>query len=167
MSENKLIIIANNLRSSHNVGSLLRTCDGLGVSKLYLCGYTPYPMEKNDSRLPHIAQKIDRQIIKTALGAEKSLAWERHDSALDVIVRVRESGYEIIALEQTSTSIDLDAFKPGCLTALVIGREVDGLESEVLEQCDRAIEIPMLGKKESFNVVIAAAIAGYVLKHKG
>ncbi|MEI6755611.1 MAG: TrmH family RNA methyltransferase, partial [bacterium] len=80
-----IILIAHNLRSAHNVGSLLRTADAMGVSKVYLTGYSPYPKSENDSRLPHLALKIDKNIAKTALGAEENIDWEHNDS-LDAIM---------------------------------------------------------------------------------
>lgn len=156
-----IVIIAHNLRSIHNVGSLLRTAEGLGVRQVILTGYTPYPLQVNDTRLPHLAQKIDRQIVKTALGAEKLVTWKY---LFDVEAAIREltaQKYEIVALEQTSRSIPLADYVPPEKVALVVGREVEGIEPEVLAHCDRIVEIPMFGHKESFNVVQAAAMALY------
>ncbi|HWB39591.1 MAG TPA: RNA methyltransferase [Candidatus Saccharimonadales bacterium] len=154
-----LALIAHNLRSTHNVGSLLRTADGLGVKKVYLTGYTPYPSREDDDRLPHLAAKIDKQISKTALGAEASQAWNRVETIESAIAELRQSGFQIVALEQTPNSQPLPDFKPGPKVALVVGREVEGIEPEILDLCDVAVEIPMFGSKESFNVSVAAAIA--------
>ena len=154
------MLIAHNLRSAHNVGSLLRTAEGLGVSQVFLTGYTPYPHQKNDSRLPHLSQKIDSQISKTALGAEKTLG-EHSESIHETIKKLKKTGYEIAALEQAPNSIKLTVFVPPEKLAIVVGREVDGIEPEILELCDTILEIPMLGQKESFNVVQAAAMALY------
>lgn len=152
-------MIAHNLRSSHNVGSLLRTADGLGVEAVYLTGYTPYPKQPEDERLPHLANKINSQIAKTALGAEKILG---QPADIDQIIdELRRHGYEICALEQATKSIKLPDYQPTDKTALIVGREVEGVEPEILEKCDQTIEIPMFGKKESFNVVQAAAMALY------
>lgn len=156
-----IVVIAHNLRSAHNVGSLLRTCDGLGVSHVFLTGYTPYPLKYGDSRLPHIAQKIDHQIAKTALNAEKNLAWEHSDDIDAVLEQLRHNGYKIVAIEQTPTSIAMPDYEVPEKLALIVGREVEGIEPEVLDTCDDAIEIPMFGLKESFNVVQAAAMALY------
>ena len=157
-----IVLIAHNLRSCHNVGSLLRTAEGLGVSKVYLVGYTPYPLGTgNDHRLPHEAVKIDKQIHKTALDAEKQIAWEHHDSIDSVFKTLHQEGFAIFAVEQTDSSITLPTFTPPAKIALLVGREVEGVETEVIAACDGALEIPMFGQKESFNVVQAAAMALY------
>jgi tRNA G18 (ribose-2'-O)-methylase SpoU len=161
-----LILIAHNLRSAHNVGSLLRTAEGLGLDKVLLTGYSPYPTSLTDTRLPHIARKIDSQIAKTALDAEKMIIWEHHEDIASQISKLREAGYSVIALEQTVYATPLPKFKVPNKLALIVGREVEGLESEILDQCDGAIEIPMLGKKESFNVVQAAAMALYHCRYQ-
>jgi 23S rRNA (guanosine2251-2'-O)-methyltransferase len=159
-----LALIAHNLRSTHNVGSLLRTADGLGIQQVWLTGYTPYPSTPHDERLPHLAQKIDRQITKTALGAEKTVSW-RHEVSLEIIIKdLKHEGFMITALEQASFSIPLTEFKPPEKLALIVGREVEGIEPEVLAMCDQVLEIPMLGSKESYNVVQAAAMALYQLR---
>jgi len=162
-----LVLIAHNLRSAHNVGSLLRTAEGLGINKVYLTGYTPYPKTKNDSRLPHLASKISARITKTALGAENQLDWQQSDDIFEVINQLKEDGFEIIALEQTPEAEPLSDFEPAAKTALIVGREVEGIEPEVLAAADRTVEIAMHGSKESFNVAVAAAIALYQIKHKG
>lgn len=158
----QVIVIAHNLRSTHNVGSLLRTAEGLGVTEVLLTGYTPFPpLVKNDPRLPHEQVKIAKSIQKTALGAESTQPW-RHESDIFTVLEVlREQGYTVAALEQTPQSVKLPDFRPQNKLALVLGREVEGLELEVLERCDLALEIPMFGQKESFNVVQAAAMALY------
>lgn len=157
----KLVLIAHNLRSTHNVGSLLRTADGLGVNAVYLTGYTPYPTSPNDSRLPHLARKIDAQIHKTALGAENSITWRQADDIQAVLNKLSGQGYEVAALEQDPVSTPLPDYRPPAKLAIVVGREAEGLESEVLAACQQIIEIPMLGSKESYNVVQAAAMALY------
>jgi len=159
-----LVLIAHNLRSAHNVGSLLRTCDGLGVDKVYLTGYTPYPLHTDDARMPHLAQKTDRQIAKTALGAEKFLNWQYLTDVRAVINDLKKQSFAILALEQALGSVKLPGFKPPAKLALIVGREVEGIEPEILVLCDQILEIPMLGSKESFNVVQAAAMALYQLR---
>ena len=157
----QLVLIAHNLRSTHNVGSLLRTAEGLGIDRVYLTGYTPYPLKTKDTRLPHLAAKIDRQIHKTALDAEALLDWQHAVDVFEVIRRLKVGGYQIVAVEQTAHSIPLPEFEPGERVALLVGREVEGVEPEVLTACDAAVEIPMFGQKESFNVVQAAAMSLY------
>lgn len=159
MSE--IILIAHNLRSCHNVGSLLRTAEGFGVQNIYLTGYTPYPLADHDDRMPHIARKLDSQIHKTALGAEQMVDWHHADNVEQVVQSLRAEGYIITALEQDKRSRSLPGYIPPEKIALIVGREVDGVEPEVLSQCDVILEIPMAGRKESFNVASAAAIALY------
>lgn len=158
-----IILIAHNLRSCHNVGSLLRTAEGFGISRVFLTGYTPYPLQDNDSRMPHIAQKLDSQIHKTALGAEKLVDWRHTDDINVVLDDLKSSGYTIAALEQSEDSIELPKYKAPQKIALILGREVEGIEPEVLKISDVVLEIPMKGQKESFNVVQAAAMALYHL----
>ena len=160
----KIVLVGHNIRSAHNVGSLLRTADGLGVSRVCLSGYTPYPSSTTDKRLPHLAAKIDRQIHKTALGAETSVTWSHFDDVFTLIDQLRKEGFLIAALEQSADSTDLNQFQPPQSIALVVGSEVEGLDSRVLEASDVRLEIPMLGAKESFNVAVAAAIAIYCLR---
>lgn len=157
----QIILIAHNLRSTHNVGSLLRTAEGLGAQKVILSGYTPYPMHDNDRRLPHEAGKVGRAINKTALGAEDAVKWEHHERLLPVIAKLKTDGYTIAAIEQAEDARELPGYYPPQKIALIVGREVEGVEPEVLAACDLALEIPMFGKKESFNVVQAAAMALY------
>lgn len=156
-----IIVIAHNLRSTHNVGSLLRTAEGLGVDEVILTGYTPYPSKEKDPRLPHLAAKIDRQIHKTALGAEITQAWNYIEDIEPVIKDLKDRGYMVAAVEQTDTSILLPDFAPPDKVALILGREVEGIEPAVLEMTQTQLVIPMFGQKESFNVAQAAAMALY------
>jgi tRNA G18 (ribose-2'-O)-methylase SpoU len=156
-----ICLIAHNLRSTHNVGSLLRTAEGLGISKVYLTGYTPYPLAANDSRLPHLAKKINKAIQKTALGAELSMNWEHTSSVENVIAQLKSNDFTVAAVEQAPNATKLPGYYPPQKIALLVGREVEGVEPAVLALCDLALEIPMFGSKESFNVVQAAAMAMY------
>jgi tRNA G18 (ribose-2'-O)-methylase SpoU len=157
----KIVLIVHNVRSCHNVGSLLRTAEGLGVETVYLTGYTPYPHKEHDERLPHIANKIHKQIQKTALDAEEQVNWEQQTDVFELIDRLKAKGYKIAAVEQSTNATKLHEWMPTEQTALLVGREVEGVEPEVLAACDACLEIPMFGKKESFNVVQAAAMAMY------
>lgn len=156
-----IVLIAHNVRSTHNVGSLLRTADGLGVTKVFLTGYTPYPLLANDDRLPHLADKLNKQIAKTSLGAEESVDWEHQYGIEAVISSLKQQGYAIYAIEQSDEALILPDFKSPPKIVLIVGREVEGIEKAVLSQCDGVLEIPMLGKKESYNVASAAAMALY------
>jgi 23S rRNA (guanosine2251-2'-O)-methyltransferase len=157
----EIILIAHNLRSCHNVGSLLRTAEGLGIREVYLTGYTPYPQYSNDTRLPHLSAKITKQIHKTALGAEDMVSWQHMDDVVTLLHELSADGFAVAAVEQASRAVHLPDYKPADKQALLVGREVEGVEQEVLQLCDTILEIPMFGKKESFNVVQAAAMAMY------
>ncbi len=159
-----LHIIALDMRSTHNVGALLRTADCLGVEHVYLCGTSPYPKgQSNDDRLPHIQDKLDAQIHKTALGAEKSQAWSHRQDAELLLAQLKADGFDLVALEQDVKSVAINNYKPGTKTALVLGTEVTGVPKTMLNSMDAIVEIPMHGKKESLNVVQAAAIACYAI----
>lgn len=160
----EIIVIAHNIRSVHNVGSLLRTADGFGVTMTYLTGYTPYPTTNGDRRLPHIQSKITNQIHKTALGAEKTDKWHHKHDVIQLMTSLRKSGFVIAALEQSSNSIPLPSFEAPSKIALLLGSEVEGISSDLMELCNTTLEIPMYGIKESFNVVQAAAVAMYALR---
>ena len=160
MSRN-IILVAHNLRSCHNVGSLLRTADGLGVTLVILSGYTPYPLHEHDERFPHIANKLHKQISKTALGAEKTQPWVHYETIEEVLAFLGNEGYVLAAVEQDERAVSLPEFQPPQDIALLVGREVEGVEPEILVRCDQVLEIPMFGAKESFNVVQAAAMALY------
>jgi tRNA G18 (ribose-2'-O)-methylase SpoU len=157
-------LIVHNIRSCYNVGSIFRTADGLGVEKIYLTGYSPYPINNNDSRLPYLAQKIDHQIHKTALGAEKTVAWEHVENIYNLIAKLQTSKYQIVGLEQAPNSMPLQSFQPNERLALIIGKEIGGIENTILALTDIVIEIPMVGVKDSFNVAQATAIALYHIK---
>lgn len=157
----KVVLIAHDIRSTHNIGSLLRTAECLGVERVYISGYSPYPSVPNDERLPHIHQKLTAQIHKTALGAESLVSWERHPDLLVLIQKLRSNGYTVVALEQAPGSTDISSWIPPDKIAILLGREVEGVEDALLKLCDYAVEIPLFGQKESLNVVQAAAIALY------
>ena len=160
----KIVIIAHDIRSTHNVGSLLRTADGFGVTKVYFTGYTPYPQKQSDKRLPHLAKKIDAQISKTALGAEHSINWVQSDSVQEILLELKNDGYTIAGLEQSPNSIALPEYLAPDKIAVLLGSEVEGLQAELMALCDTILEIPMYGKKESFNVAQATAICLYALR---
>ncbi len=161
----KIILIAHDIRSTHNVGSILRTGDCLGADIVYLTGYTPYPLMRNDSRLPHLAKKLDAQIHKTALGAEKSTKWIHNPDIFEVITMLKSSNVEIVALEQAKGSKPLPIFIPRRDTALIVGNEITGLDKQILDVTDEIVEIPMSGVKESLNVAQATAIGLYQLSN--
>ena len=150
----RFIVILDNLRSAHNVGSIFRTADALGCEKIYLCGTTPTPSGASLS----VTLKAGRELVKTALGAEKRIS--------DPLKFLKKQNFQIIALEQDKNAIDIRRLKVKASgkIALVLGYEVKGVSKSVLKQCDKITEIPMFGKKESLNVAVAFGIAGYWIK---
>ncbi|HEC32885.1 MAG TPA: TrmH family RNA methyltransferase [Candidatus Kaiserbacteria bacterium] len=147
MTEIKVIL--HNIRSSLNVGSVFRTADGAGVKQIYLTGHTPTPIDRFG--------RNEATIAKTALGAENSILWEKGD-IIQVIDLLKSNDYRIIGVEQTPSSKNYKTFIPKKRVVFIFGNEVDGVEKEVLEQCDEVIEIPMHGEKESLNVAVTAGI---------
>ncbi len=143
------IVILENLRSLHNVGSIFRTADGAGFTKVCLTGYTGTPP--------------DRRIEKVSLGAEDFLEWEKFEDPVECVKRYKEAGFYILALEQTSQSVDIFEanFTDHKKIALILGNEVEGVSRELLRLADTHLEIPMHGQKGSLNVSIAGGIAMY------
>ena len=139
-------VICHNIRSLHNIGSIFRTADAIGAAKIFLCGYTGTPLNK--------------KLIKTSLGAEKNIDWEYNFSVWRIIEKLKKDGVEIVALE-TNGALSYLKYKPKFPVAFVLGNEVRGLSRKILKRCDKAVYIPMNGKKESLNVSIAFAVAGY------
>jgi tRNA G18 (ribose-2'-O)-methylase SpoU len=141
-----IVVVLDNIRSMHNVGSIFRTTDAFLLQGLYLCGFTPQP--------PH------RDIHKTALGATDTVAWDYFSTTLEAIIALKLGGYKVYAIEQAEGSVALNAVSE--LTAgklaVVFGNEVSGVDGEVLKLCDGCIEIPQLGMKHSLNVSVAAGI---------
>lgn len=151
-------VVLDNIRSLENVGSIFRTADALGVTKIFLCGYTAKPPvgETIESFL-HRRQEIK----KTALGAEQTVPFEHCESITKLIAKLKKQKIQVVALEQDKKSIAYDKFKPKFALALVLGNEADGISKKTLAKCDKIIELPMLGKKESLNVAVSFGIAGY------
>jgi tRNA G18 (ribose-2'-O)-methylase SpoU len=141
-----VVVVLDNVRSMHNIGSIFRTADAFAVEQLCLCGITAKP--------PH------REIEKTALGATQSVNWRYFDNALDAIMQLRAEGYCIVAVEQAENSTMLNEFKvlKGEKYALVFGNEVNGVSEEVMNNLDHCVEIPQFGTKHSFNIVVSAGI---------
>ena len=149
--KNPLIIVLDNIRSMHNVGSIFRTGDSLLVEGIYLCGITGQP--------PH------KEIRKTALGADESVHWEYFTETVEAVDKLKQEGYILLGLEQAENSIDirdyiLDNTKK---YALILGNEVEGVDADVLKHCDAILEIPQYGTKHSFNVSVSAGIAMWEL----
>lgn len=149
-----VIVILDNIRSCHNIGSVFRTSDALRVEKILLCGFTATPPNK--------------EIHKTALDAEKSVDWEYFSQTADAVNSLKMQGYQIFAVEQVENSIMLPDFipAPNKKFALVFGNEVKGVEQNVINLCDGAIEIPQFGTKHSFNISVSAGIVLWEIAQK-
>lgn len=142
-------LILPNIRSCHNVGAMFRTADATSVDQIFLVGYTPVPPRP--------------EIDKVALGAETWMKWKQYKNLKVLIKNLKKKGVCIVALEKSDKSIDLGKTDFSFPLALIVGNEVDGVDPNILKLCDRVVHIPMLGKKESLNVSIAAGIAMYTI----
>ncbi len=141
-----IVVVLDNIRSLNNIGSVFRTSDALLIERIFLCGISGTP--------PH------KEIHRTALGAEDSVAWEYFERTVDAIERLKKDGYKVISIEQTVGSIDLMKHQPELEIkyALVFGNELRGVEQDVVNISDECIEIPQFGTKHSFNIAVSAGI---------
>ncbi len=162
----KLVLVLDNIRSCYNVGAILRTAEGFGVNKVILSGYTPRVHDKN--LLPHLRDKLDKEIHKTALGAEDMLKIYSSDDIKSKLNELKEQGWQIVGLENNIETNKLFALGSNGFkkllsgkVVLVLGEEVHGIDYSLHEIIDLFAEIPMKGQKESFNVSVAAGIAMY------
>ncbi|MEI7810721.1 MAG: TrmH family RNA methyltransferase [bacterium] len=149
------ILILPDIRSALNVGAIFRTADAVGISKIYLTGYTPRPTDKFG--------RIQKDISKSALGAETWIPWEYKEKIIPLLTKLKKEGYKIIALEQDERSVDYRTLRLSSgqenKIAIIIGREVEGVDKKILNKADVIAEIPMKGKKESLNVSVATGVA--------
>jgi tRNA G18 (ribose-2'-O)-methylase SpoU len=142
-----IYLIIDQIRSGLNIGSIFRTADAFRVKKIFICGFSPLPPNK--------------EILKTALGATESVSWEHIEDAKKIVTTLKAEGVKILALEQTQNSISLENFdfKTSYPIALILGNEVDGVQQELINLCDGCLEIPQFGSKHSLNVAVSAGIA--------
>jgi tRNA G18 (ribose-2'-O)-methylase SpoU len=152
--KNPIIVVLDNIRSCNNIGSFFRTADALLIEAIYLCGYTATPPNK--------------EIHKTALDAENTVSWVYFEKAEEAISDLRQNGFKVYAVEQVENSILLTNFQPTVdeKIALVFGNEVMGVQQDVVNDCDGAIEIPQYGTKHSFNVSVSAGIVLWDILNK-
>jgi len=152
--KSNFVIVLDNVRSQSNVGSIFRTADAFLTESIYLCGITATPP--------------NREIQKTAIGATESVAWKYFTKTSDAINELRERGFLIVGIEQTVASVELQEMKvvPGIKYALVFGNEVNGVEQDILNMCDKCVEIPQFGTKHSFNIAISVGIVLWELNKK-
>lgn len=145
------IIILPDIRSALNVGSIFRTADACGAEKIYLVGYTPAPVDKFG--------RVNKEIAKTALGAEQNVSWEKLETMSKLITKLKKEDFFLIAIEQAPNSADYKRVKLKEKNAFIFGNEVTGLPKNILKNCDIIAEIPMRGEKESLNVAVSAGVA--------
>lgn len=150
-TDKELVLILHNIRSSYNVGSLLRTADAAGVGKVFLSGYTPSVNDRFG--------RINKALSKTALGAEKTTKIKKINNLNSLFTDMKRAGFKIIAIEQSKESTNYKKVHPARRTAFILGNEVRGLHRNILNKCDAIAEIPMKGKKESLNVSVAGGVA--------
>lgn len=144
------VLILHDIRSAQNVGSLFRTSDAIGISKIYLSSITPSPVDRFG--------RDRNDIAKTALGAQKNIPWESYNDITSLIKKCKERGYFVVAIEQSSRSIDYKKIETKEKMVFILGNEVSGLSKDILTEVDVVAEIPMVGKKESLNVSVAGGI---------
>lgn len=154
----KIAVLLHNIRSTHNVGSIFRTAEGAGAEKMYLSGYTPAPLDRFG--------RVQKDIAKTALGAEKMLPWEYASSPSAIIAKLKKEGWDIVGVEQDKKAIDYRKSRLSRPTLFIFGNEVRGIPPSLRAKCDTLIEIPIHGKKESLNVSVAAGVILFALLEK-
>jgi tRNA G18 (ribose-2'-O)-methylase SpoU len=155
MSAPETHIILENIRSAQNVGAILRTSDAIGVSKVWMVGYTPAPIDRYGRPVP--------DLLKTALGAEQTVAWEQREDMASLLAELKERGFRVVAVEKKDGAKDYKQCELSGPTVLIFGNEVDGVSEEACERADDIISLPMRGKKESLNVATTAGIVLYRL----
>lgn len=146
LPESGVVVVLDNVRSAHNIGSVFRTGDAFKLDKIYLCGICACPPSA--------------EIHKSALGAEDSVPWEYEKNTINIVRALRARGYTVISVEQTANSVSLQDFErePGQKYAFIFGNEVDGVQQEVVDESDYALEIPQFGTKHSLNVSVSAGV---------
>ena len=154
----EICLAVNNIRSTHNVGSIFRTSDAVGIKNIFLCGVTPTPIDRFG--------RDRKDIAKVALGAEKTIVWEYCKDIKDLIEIKKKQGFEIFALEQNDNSVDYKDVKIVKDTLIILGEETKGIDKEILSMCNKIVEIPMKGNKESLNVSVASGVLLYRLLDK-
>lgn len=151
------ILILSDIRSAINVGAIFRTADALGIDMVYLVGVTPRPTDNFG--------RIQKDIKKSALGAEDFVKWDYKENLLSLLNKLKKQGYFVVAIEQSKNSIDYRKIKIKEKTAFILGEEVNGIKENILNKCDAIAEIPMHGKKESLNVSVACGVALFRMIH--
>jgi len=143
-------VILYNVRSRHNVGAIFRTCEGAGVSKLWLVGYTPAPVDRFG--------RVVEEIKKTSLGASDMVPWQQADNIFLLLEKIKESGTSVVAIEQSPGAVSLFEYSESENVAYIFGNEITGVTLDIQNDCDVIVDIPMAGRKESLNVSTTVGI---------
>ena len=146
----EVAVLLHNIRSAHNVGSIFRTADAAGVGRIYLSGYTPRPVDRFG--------RPQKDIGKTALGADQFVPWEYHKTPAKLIARLKKEEWQVVGVEQDARAVDYRSFKSNRQTLFIFGNEVRGISADLRKRCDALVEIPMRGEKESLNVSVTAGV---------
>lgn len=149
-AQREVRVLFHDIRSAHNVGSMLRTSDSAGVEHVYMSGYTPRPIDRFGRAV--------KEIAKTALGAEVAVPWTSVESVAVLITKLKQEGFTVVGLEQDKRSVDYRTHRPEKKILFLVGSEVEGMPDEIRALCDALLEIPMRGTKESLNVSVAFGI---------
>ncbi len=154
----EIAVVLHNIRSAHNVGSIFRTADAAGVTRVYLTGYTPCPVDRFG--------RAQKDIAKTALGAEAFIQWSHAATPAPIVKRLKDEGWHVVGVEQDVRSIDYRDVPHDGRIAFILGNEVRGMSPSLRRLCDTLVQIPMHGKKESLNVSVAAGIALFAVHRR-
>ncbi|WP_211659210.1 TrmH family RNA methyltransferase [Phytoactinopolyspora halophila] len=165
--QRSIVVLAHNLRSVFNVGSLLRTSDVFAVERVYVTGFTPYPSQSDDSRDPALQARLTKRIAKSAAGAERTMPVTHQPDVYALLESLRTDGYTVAGLEIDDGAVTIAEYHPPDRIALLLGDEVRGIDASLREHCDVLLQVPMYGQKSSLNVSVAAGVALYCLRTHG
>lgn len=163
-SRRSIVVVAHNLRSVFNVGSLLRTSDVFAVQRVYVTGFTPYPSQPDDARDPKLQAQLTKRLAKSAAGAEHTMPLTAGRDVYELVESLRAEGYAVVGVEIDPGAVPIVDYEPAGRVTVLFGDEVRGLEAELRERCDVLLQIPMYGEKSSLNVAVAAGIALHHLR---
>lgn len=146
-------ILLHNIRSAHNVGAIFRTADALGISRIYLSGFTPCPVDRFGRPV--------KEVAKTALGAERTIPWAYAKTPARFLRTAKQEGFRVVGIEQDERAVDYKKFQAPEKLLILVGSEVKGLSQSLRKQCDVLLEVPMRGRKESLNASVAFGVAAF------
>lgn len=166
-SPRSIVVLAHNLRSAFNVGSILRTSDVFAAERVYVTGFTPYPAQPDDTREAALQARLTKRISKSAAGAERTMPVTHHPDVYGLVDSLHADGYTVAGLEIDDTAVPISQYTPAQHIALLLGDEVRGIQAPLREYCDVLLQVPVHGEKGSLNVSVAAGIALHSLREHG